>query len=498
MMIYDLIETLLKHSIDNGLISPEDQIYFRNRIIAYLGLDEPNDGKVLEIPLEEILDGFCDYAVSKGLINDTVTERDLFDAELMSILTDRPSSIVKKFHELYEEDKEKATSYFYDYSIKTNYIRKYRVDKDLKWSKESDKYHRVDITINLSKPEKDPKDIARQKNMPKSNYPICLLCKENEGYKGRLNHPARGNIRLIPLKLQGEDFFFQYSPYSYYNEHAIVLSSEHKPMVINKSAVIKLLDFVEYLPHYFIGSNADLPIVGGSILAHEHFQAGRYRFPMVDADTVYEFALKGFDGVKAKIIKWPLSVIRISSKDKAILGEAFDRILQKWIGYSDEEIEIIAFTDGERHNTITPIARVNDDGDFELDLVLRNNRISEEHPLGIFHPHKEFHHIKKENIGLIEVMGLAVLPSRLKNELELLGNALVERRDIKDDPVLGKHYDWSKTLLEKHTFTKENYMDILKDDVADIFLRLLEDSGVFKQTDEGICHFIKFIDFVNE
>ena len=497
-MIYDLIETLVNYGVNKDLIAREDIIYFKNRILEFLNLDTMHEGKVLDLSLEELMDKFDDWAVEEKIINDTITERDIFDTKLISILVDRPSNVIKMFKSLYLMDKKLATDYFYQFSIDTNYIRKYRVDRDLKWSMPSDKYGSVVITINLSKPEKDPKDIERQKNMPKSNYPICLLCKENEGYAGRLNHPARGNIRLIPLKLQNEDFFLQYSPYSYYNEHCIVLSSEHKPMVINENTIAKLLDFVDYLPHYFIGSNADLPIVGGSILAHEHFQGGNYRLPMTDAKTVYEFKIKNHDDVNAKYLKWPLSVIRLESKNKESLIKAFSHIMSKWVNYSDEDAYIFAYTDGIRHNTITPIARINDKGLFELDLVLRNNITSTKHPLGVFHPHQEYHHIKKENIGLIEVMGLAVLPSRLKVELEELGHYLIDKKDVSDNDMLKKHKEWADTLLKKYTFTKDNYMKILQDEVAQIFLDLLEDCGVFKQTEEGFKHFLKFVDELNK
>ena len=492
-MIYDLIETLIDYGLKKELIVEDDIIYFRNRILAYLKLDSLKDGKVVDLSLEELLDKFDDWAVENNIISDTITERDMFDTELMTILVDRPSSISKKFNELYKKDHKLATDYFYKYSIDTNYIRKYRVDRDLKWERKSDKYGSLIITINLSKPEKDPKEIERQKTLPKSNYPLCALCKENEGYLGRLNHPARGNIRLIPLKLNEEDFYLQYSPYSYYNEHCIALSSEHKPMIIDESTIIKLLDFVEYLPHYFVGSNADLPIVGGSILAHEHFQGGNFRFPMVDAKSVYDFKIKGFKDVKAKILKWPLSVIRLESKSKKSLVRTFNHIMGKWVNYSDEEAGIYAYTEGVSHNTITPIARVNDNGKFELDLVLRNNLTTDEHPFGVFHPHQQYHHIKKENIGLIEAMGLAVLPSRLKLEFEELGEYLIHGKDVSKNETLNKHADWAKELSKKYKFTKDNYMKIIQDEVAEIFEKLLEDSGVFKQTEMGIAQFKKFI-----
>jgi len=497
-MIYDLIDTLIKYALDKDLIKESDVVFSKNKIIEFLGLDEYKEGEVKDLSLEEICDGFDNYAVEKGMINDTVTERDIFDTRLISLLVDKPSAVIDKFYSLYNENKEKATDWFYDFSMATNYVRKYRIVKDLRWSKKDDKYGRIDISINLSKPEKDPKDIERQKNLPKNNYPMCLLCKENEGYSGRLNHPARGNIRLIPFKLQGNDFFMQYSPYSYYNEHCIVLSKEHKPMVINKDVVKKLLDFVTFLPHYFVGSNAGLPIVGGSILAHEHFQGGKYRFPMQDAKTLTEVPLVNHKKVSAKIVKWPLSVIRIASADKDALADAFGDIYNVWSEYSDEEAGIFAYTDGTPHNAITPIARINDDGLYELDVVLRNNLTTEEYPMGVFHAHPEYHNIKKENIGLIEVMGLAVLPARLKAELSELADCLVSGGNVNANEKLKKHYEWSEKLKAKYTFTKDNVEEILKDEVANTFFALLENCGVFKQTEDGIAHFKKFIDKVNE
>ena len=489
MQINDLIATLLHYGVSKELIKEEDRVYIANRVIAYLGLDEYKEGEVLDITLEQLVDGFDDFAVQRGIINDTVTERDIYDTELMTILLDKPSQISEKFFSLYKEDRVKATDYFYHLNVDSNYVRKYRIDKDMKWKVESP-YGLVDITINLSKPEKDPRDIARQKDMPKSNYPICLLCKENLGYKGRLNHPARGNIRLIPLKLQGNDFFLQYSPYSYYNEHCIVLSAEHHPMIINRDAIAKLLDFVDFLPHYFVGSNADLPIVGGSILAHEHFQGGHYRFAMVDAQPLYDFKVKGFDDINCHIMKWPLSVIRINGKNKKSLADLADYILQKWIPYSDEEVDIIAYTDDVRHNTITPISRINDKGEFELDLVLRNNRTTDEFPMGIFHPHAELHHIKKENIGLIEVMGLAVLPSRLKKEISLMKDYLLKGERCED---IEKHLVWLDSFKNNYQLNESNVLDVIEKEIGKVFVKVLEDAGVYKQTDKGIEHFKKFV-----
>ncbi|MBQ9448950.1 MAG: UDP-glucose--hexose-1-phosphate uridylyltransferase [Acholeplasmatales bacterium] len=491
-MIYDLIESLINYAVLNGLIFEDDVIYTKNRLICFLHLDELKEGKLLDLSFEEILDGFIKFGIENNLCEDSLVSRDIFDTELMSIFTDRPSNVIDNFYSLYDISKEEATAYFYDFSIKTNYIRKYRVDKDLKW-KSNTPYGDLDITINLSKPEKDPKDIERQKNMPKTNYPVCLLCKENVGYKGRLNHPARANIRLIPLTLCGNDFFMQYSPYSYYNEHCIVLSAEHHPMAIDKGAFNKLLDFIDFLPHYFVGSNADLPIVGGSILAHEHFQGGRYEFAMDKAPSIYDFKIKGYDNISCELLKWPLSVIRLKSDNKEEIVELADHILNSWINYSDEEVGIYAYTDGVRHNTITPIARSGKSTKYELDLVLRNNITTEEHPLGVFHPHKEYHHLKKENIGLIEVMGLAVLPSRLKEEIALLSEYLVSGKDVNDNEKISKHAEWVNELKQKYTFTKENVEEILKSEIGKTFGEILECCGVFKQTNQGIEHFKKFI-----
>ena len=492
-MIYNLIETLIDYALIEGLIFESDVVYTKNRIAYFLHLDEVKDGEVLDLKFEDLIEAFVKYGVENNLCEDTQVSKDLFDTELMSFLTDRPSNIIDNFNSLYSLNKEEATNYFYDFSIKTNYIRKYRVDKDLKWKTKTE-YGELDITINLSKPEKDPKDIERQKNMPKTNYPICLLCKENEGYHGRLNHPARANIRLIPLKLDNEDFYMQYSPYSYYNEHCIVLSAEHHPMAIDKKCFTKLLDFIDFLPHYFVGSNADLPIVGGSILAHEHFQGGRYEFAMNKAECIYSFKVKGYENVSCELLKWPLSVIRLKSDNKEEMINLADHVLKTWIDYSDSECGIIAYTDGVRHNTITPIARSGKNGGYELDLVLRCNITTDEHPLGVFHPHKEYHHLKKENIGLIEVMGLAVLPSRLKTEIKMLSDALVNGEDISKNEVISKHNDWANELKKKYTFTKDNVEEILQEEIGKTFAKILECSGVFKQTETGIQRFKKFIE----
>jgi len=487
-MLYSYIEALLDYAVESKLIEESDRIFSQNKVIELLRIDEFVESESAQADLPEILKYIDDYAVEKNLIGDSITERDIFDTKLMALFVDRPSNVERKFKELALNDKKAATDYFYDLSCKSNYIRTDRIKRDMKWKTET-KYGTLDITINLSKPEKDPKAIAALKNAKSSSYPKCLLCKENQGYEGRLNHPARGNIRLIPLVLNGDNFFMQYSPYVYYNEHCILLNSEHKPMVIDKPTMGKLLDFVDFLPHYFIGSNADLPIVGGSILAHEHFQGGNYRFAMNDAKEIYKFKVKGYD-VDCSILYWPLSVIRLHGTDKKVVVDLADHILQSWIDYSDEEVSIYAYTDGERHNTITPIVRKNGDV-YEMDLVLRNNYAPSEYPLGLFHPHQEYHHIKKENIGLIEVMGLAVLPARLKTELSMVCDYMLNKIEMNE--TLEKHKAWMDEMATKYTFTPDNAMDIVKSEVGKIFAGVLEDAGVYKQTEEGILHFKKFV-----
>ena len=488
-MIYNLIATLLEYGLKKNLIKEEDRVYFQNKLIEFLKLDDYKEAEPLDYSLEQLMDAFDDYAVEQGWIGNSVTERDLFDTRLISLLVDRPSNIIKEFYDRYNKDRKSATDYFYNnVSIDSNYVRKYRCDRDLKWVTPT-KYGDIDITINLSKPEKDPKEIEKAKNMPKGAYPVCLLCKENEGYSGRINWPARGNIRIIPLQLGGEDFFMQYSPYSYYNEHCILLNKVHKPMIIETLTIRKLLDFVDFLPHYFIGSNADLPIVGGSILAHEHFQGGSYTFAMEKAQSIYDFEVKG---VKASIINWPLSVIRLTGDDKDKLLEAFDHVFNKWLNYSDPEVGVLAYSGETRHNTITPIAR-RKNGHYELDLALRNNRTDEAHPLGIFHPHDEYHHIKKENIGLIEVMGLAVLPRRLKEEMEELKAALLNNEDLSKHEALVKHIDWvNKDIKGKYQLSKDNIDEVINKEIGITFMHVLEDAGVFKTDDNGIEHFKKF------
>ena len=432
-----------------------------------------------------------DWAVENGRIEDGTTSRDLFDTELMGRLTPRPSQVIRAFRTRYEESPEAATDWYYQFSQDTDYILRYRIAKDVKWVAPTP-YGDLDITINLSKPEKDPRAIAAAKPAPQGGYPKCQLCRENEGYAGRMNHPARQNHRIIPITIDGKDWFFQYSPYVYYNEHCIVFNGQHVPMKIDRSAFRKLLDFVKQFPHYFVGSNADLPIVGGSILSHDHFQGGRYTFAMEKAPVEKAVSFPGFEDIECGIVKWPMSVIRLRSADDDRLVDLAEKILTTWRGYTDEAAFIFAETDGEPHNTITPIARMRD-GKFELDLVLRNNLTTEEYPLGVYHPHQELHHIKKENIGLIEVMGLAVLPSRLKGELADLADALAEGRDIRADETLEKHNHWAEELKTRYTFTKENAMDILQKEVGVVFATVLEHAGVYKCTDEGRTAFLRFI-----
>ena len=445
-------------------------------------------------PLEDILKDILDWAVENGRIEEGTTSRDLFDTELMGRLTPRPSQVIREFQARYEESPETATDWYYKFSQDTDYIRRYRIAKDVKWVAPTP-YGDLDITINLSKPEKDPRAIAAAKTAPQGGYPKCQLCRENEGYAGRMNHPARQNHRVIPITIDGKDWFFQYSPYVYYNEHCIVFNGAHVPMKIDRSAFRKLLDFVKQFPHYFVGSNADLPIVGGSILSHDHFQGGRYTFAMEKAPVEKAVSFPGFEDIECGIVKWPMSVIRLRSADDDRLVDLAEKILTTWRGYTDEAAFIFAETDGEPHNTITPIARMRD-GKFELDLVLRNNLTTEEYPLGVYHPHQELHHIKKENIGLIEVMGLAVLPSRLKGELAALADALVEGRDIRADEALEKHADWAEELKTRYTFTRENAMEILQKEVGVVFAKVLEHAGVYKCTDEGRAAFLRFISSV--
>ena len=494
-MIHRYIASLVHYGLKTGLIEACDKTYITNRILEALGMVESVEAEPAELPLEDVLKGLLDYAVEKGICADDITSRDLFDTKLMGILTPMPREVRKTFAALYAESPVKATDWYYKLSQDTDYIRRYRIVKDMRW-KTATRYGELDITINLSKPEKDPKAIAAAKNAPQTGYPKCLLCSENEGYAGRMNHPARQNHRVVPLTIAGSQWFLQYSPYVYYNEHCIVFNSQHTPMVIDKAAFEKLLDFVTVFPHYFVGSNADLPIVGGSILTHEHFQGGHYTFPMEVAEVVQELTFAGYEDIKAGIVNWPLSVIRLTGSDKSRVAELSDKILRAWRGYTDEAAFIFAETDGVPHNTITPIARRRGDA-YEMDLVLRNNITTEEHPMGVYHPHAELHHIKKENIGLIEVMGLAVLPARLKGELAALEEAILNGADISADEVLSKHAPWIGQLKTKYTFTRENTADILKEEVGQVFAQVLEHAGVYKRTEEGKAALLRFVAHVN-
>ena len=496
-MIQNNIRKLVEYGLKTGLIEELDKIYTTNRLLELFQLDELEDSDAditMETDeLETVLNEMMDYAYEHGIMTEnSIVYRDLFDTKIMSMLVPRPSEVIAEFEAKYEQSPKEATDYFYKLSQDTDYIRRYRIKKDRKWIAPT-KYGDLDITINLSKPEKDPKAIAAAKNAKQSGYPKCLLCRENEGYAGRVNHPARQNHRIIPVTIHGSKWGFQYSPYVYYNEHCIVFNSKHIPMKIEHDTFCKLFDFVKQFPHYFVGSNADLPIVGGSILSHDHFQGGHYEFAMAKAPVERNFVVKGFEDVEAGIVNWPMSVIRISSTDTDRLIALADVILEKWRGYTDEAAFIFAETDGEPHNTITPIARKRGDK-FELDLVLRNNITTDEHPLGVYHPHAELHHIKKENIGLIEVMGLAVLPARLKDEIERLAEAILEKKDIRKDEMLEKHADWVDEFLPKYNdVNKDNIMDILQKEIGYVFMKVLEDSGVYKRTAEGQAAFDRFV-----
>lgn len=496
MKIETYLDSLVSYAMNCGLAEPEDHQVLLNRLLDILKKDdyEPSQEPQSE-DLEEILAGILSYAVEKGLCGDDITSRDIFDTRIMGALTPMPREVIRTFREKYNLSPEAATDWYYKFSCDTDYIRRYRIKKDMRWKYDCP-YGEMDITINLSKPEKDPKAIAAAKNAPQSGYPKCQLCRENEGYAGRMNHPARANHRIVPISVCGEDWFLQYSPYVYYNEHCIVFNSQHIPMKIDKSAFRKLLSFVGAFPHYFVGSNADLPIVGGSILSHEHFQGGHYTFTMETAGIEREVTFRGFEDVQAGIVKWPMSVIRLDGKDPERLADLADKILTVWRGYSDEKAGVVAFSQGEPHNTITPIARRRGE-DYELDLVLRCNITTQEHPLGVFHPHADKHHIKKENIGLIEVMGLAVLPSRLKGELTALAEAVAAGKDITADEVLSKHAPWVEELKKQYTFTEENALDIILQETGKVFVAVLEDAGVYKNTDEGKAAFQRFADAVN-
>ncbi len=520
-MIQERILELTEYGLVTGLVKSEDKIYTINRLLELFGLDEMEDEVLAAYEartpmteesavaaLEGILAEMLDYAAENGLMpENTITYRDLFDTKIMSVLMPRPSEVITMFNGLKNHNSSQAaTDYFYKLSCDSDYIRRYRIKKDLKWTADTE-FGTLDITVNLSKPEKDPKAIAAAKLAKQSGYPKCLLCKENVGYAGRINHPARQNHRIIPVTINNSDWFFQYSPYVYYNEHCIIFNAQHTPMKIERATFGKLLDFVEQFPHYFVGSNADLPIVGGSILSHDHFQGGHYEFAMAKAPVEKEIHFNGFDDVKAGIVKWPMSVIRISAADKNRLIELADKILLAWRGYTDEDAFVFAETDGEPHNTITPIARRRGE-DYELDLVLRNNITTEEHPLGVYHPHAKLHHIKKENIGLIEVMGLAVLPARLKDEIAALEAALLSGADLRKDEVLEKHADWVEEFLPKYGFatgtalegevTSEKLHEIIQTEIGLVFMEVLMDAGVYKCTEEGRAAFERFVAVVNQ
>lgn len=495
-MIQNNIKKLVEYGLITGLIGEEDKIYTTNRLLELFQLEELEEGWDVSMSVEElptVLGEMMDYAYEQGIMTEnSIVYRDLFDTKIMSQLVPRPSEVIRTFQEKYERDPKEATDYFYKLSQDTDYIRRYRIKKDQKWISPT-KYGDLDITINLSKPEKDPKAIAAAKNAKQSGYPKCLLCRENEGYAGRVNHPARQNHRIIPVTINGSDWGFQYSPYVYYNEHCIVFNSKHVPMKIEHDTFCKLFDFVKEFPHYFVGSNADLPIVGGSILSHDHFQGGHYEFAMAKAPVERQFKVAGFEDVETGVVNWPMSVIRISHEDPGRLVAFADVILEKWRGYTDEDAFIYAETDGEPHNTITPIARKRGDK-FELDLVLRNNITTEEHPLGVYHPHAKLHHIKKENIGLIEVMGLAVLPARLKEEMEHLAEAILAGDDIRKDEELAKHADWVEEFLPRyHEVSKDNITEILHKEIGNVFMEVLEDAGVYKRDEKGQAAFDRFL-----
>jgi len=492
--VYAAIGALVDYAVTHGLAEDADRHYLVNALLEKLGLDDYD--LVGDVPfegLDDILDTLVDYAAEQGLLkSESITGRDLFDTALMGAVTPRPSDVIETFRSLYGESPEKATDWFYQFSQDTNYIRATRVAKDIRWSVPSE-FGDIDISINLSKPEKDPRDIAAAKTAKQSAYPKCQLCLENEGYAGRMNHPARQNHRIIPVTINESHWGFQYSPYVYYNEHCIVLNGEHVPMKIDRAAFRKLFDFVGQFPHYFLGSNADLPIVGGSILSHDHFQGGRYEFAMAKAPYESTFTVPGYEDVEAGIVHWPLSVIRLRGEDDARIIDLADHILKAWRGYTDEAAFIFAETDGEPHNTITPIARKRD-GKFELDLALRNNITTEECPLGVYHPHAEYHHIKKENIGLIEVMGLAILPARLKTEMALLAECLTGDKKLEDYPELEQHAAWAKEIAARRTdLNKDTVDDILKEEIGHVFVHVLEDAGVYKCTEEGRAAFERFI-----
>ena len=493
-MIDYAIEKLLAYALEKELIQPCEKLWALNTLLEVLELDSytPSGQEVGEVDLPAVLDELMDDAYARGVMKEnSIVYRDLFDTKIMGALTPRPAQVIEKFQALRAEDPQKATNWYYQFSQDTNYIRRDRIAKDMQW-KAPTEYGELDITINLSKPEKDPKAIAAARNLPASAYPRCQLCAENEGYAGRVNHPARQNHRIVPITINGSPWFLQYSPYVYYNEHCICLNSEHTPMKIDKACFGKLLDFVGQFPHYFVGSNADLPIVGGSILAHDHFQGGRYTFAMAKAPVETPFTFPGYEDVQAGIVKWPMSVVRLTCADPQRLIDLADHILTAWRGYTDEKALILAETDGEPHNTITPIARRRGE-DYELDLVLRNNLTTEEHPLGVYHPHAELHHIKKENIGLIEVMGLAVLPARLKAELAAVAEKLAKGEDLRADPLTASHADWAEGFKGKYEITADTALDVVQKETGLVFAQVLEHAGVYKRNAEGKEAFLRFL-----
>ena len=494
-MLSESIAKLVQYGVETGLIPECERNYTTNLLLDVFYEDDYTapEQEFQNIELEKVLDELLKEAIDRELIEDSVVYKDLFDTRLMNCLMPRPAEVQTTFWKKYGENPKAATDYFYKLSQDSNYIRRYRVKKDQKWTVDSE-YGKLDITINLSKPEKDPKAIAAARNVKSGSYPKCLLCPENEGYAGRVNHPARQNHRIIPITINDSPWGFQYSPYVYYNEHCIVFNSCHTPMKIERNTFVKLFDFVKLFPHYFLGSNADLPIVGGSILSHDHFQGGHYTFAMAKAPIEKHVTIPRFEDVEAGIVKWPLSVLRIRHKNPERLIDLATHVLQAWRGYTDEAAFVFANTDGEPHNTITPIARKVEDV-YELDLTLRNNITTKEHPLGVYHPHAQYHHIKKENIGLIEVMGLAVLPARLKEELELLEEYILSGKDISSNEKIAKHEDWVKELLEKYPdINAENIHAILQKEVGLVFVHVLEDAGVYKCTPKGREDFMRFVD----
>ena len=492
-MINKLINELMAYGIREHLVDEDDRVYVTNSLLELFGQMEFKEEEIEEERiLADILADMCRFAYENGIIeDDTVTTTDLFDTKIMGLLTTMPSTVRRIFKEIYNISSKLATDYYYNFSKRVNYIRTDRIAKDEKWVTQTE-YGPIDITINLSKPEKDPRDIAKAGKAKSFGYPSCLLCMENEGYAGHFSHPARQNLRVIPISLDGEDYFLQYSPYVYYNEHCIIFNKEHKPMRIDKAVFKKLLEFVKLFPHYTAGSNADLPIVGGSILSHDHFQGGGYVFAMAKAPYDRNFVLPGYEDLTAGIVKWPMSVIRIQGKDIDRIVEASDHILSAWRGYTDEDAFIFAETEGIPHNTITPIARMRGDL-YEIDLVLRNNITTEESPWGVYHPSADLHHIKKENIGLIEVMGLAVLPARLKKEMAVLEEYILDKKDIRGDEELSKHADWVDSWIGDYDINAENIHTIVQDEISKVFVKVLECAGVYKRTREGQEAFERFV-----